>query len=163
MEFSVMGRETPCHAYVIIQGTVIPTRKLQYYPLKKNPQSLQWHSCQQQKMPMILKHEFFLDYLITQIYLKTTQLDIQKTVLTLQSISFLRLENKIKKKHMSRIQLRKWLHNVELQQIVIHMYTALWSVWCNTVWGQVQVLLWPFLSCGFSIKCIHSFIHSLRW
>ena len=40
MEFSVMGRETPCHAYVIIQGTVIPTRKLQYYPLK-NPQSLQ--------------------------------------------------------------------------------------------------------------------------
>jgi len=22
------------------------------------------------------------------------------------------------------------------------------------------MLLWPFLSCGFSIKCIHSFIHS---
>jgi len=105
---------------------------------------------------------FFLDYLITQIYLKTTQLDIQKTVLTLQSISFLRLKNKIKKKHMSRIQLRKWLHNVELQQIVIHMYTALWSVWCNTVWGQVQVLLWPFLSCGLSIKCIHSFTQMVK-
>jgi len=28
---------------------------------------------------------------------------------------------------------------------------------CSTVLGQVQVVLWPFLSCGFSIKCIHSF------
>ena len=28
---------------------------------------------------------------------------------------------------------------------------------CSTVLGQVQVVLRPFLSCGFSIKCIHSF------
>ena len=32
---------------------------------------------------------------------------------------------------------------------------------CSTVWGQMQVVLWRFLSCGFSIKYIHSF-HSQK-
>ena len=31
---------------------------------------------------------------------------------------------------------------------------------CSTLWGQVQVVLWPLLSCGFSIKYMHSFIHT---
>ena len=34
---------------------------------------------------------------------------------------------------------------------------------CSTIWGQVQVVLWPFLSCGFSIKYIYSFIQSSSW
>ena len=31
---------------------------------------------------------------------------------------------------------------------------------CSTIWGQVQVVLWLFFSCGFSIKYIYSFIQS---
>jgi len=33
-------------------------------------------------------------------------------------------------------------------------------VYSSTVWGKAQVVLWPFLSCGFSIKYIHLFIQS---